>query len=32
MWLGWDFINDHDDIGSLIKRCLEIFRNAKEVE
>lgn len=32
MWLGWDFINDHDDIGSLIKRCLEIFNNAKEVE
>lgn len=29
MWLGWDYINDHKDIGKLIKTCLEIFHNAK---
>lgn len=29
MWLGWDYINDHRDIGSLIERCMEVFHNAK---
>lgn len=31
-WLGWDFINDHDDIGSLIKECMELFHKAKQEE
>lgn len=30
MWLGWDFINDHDDIGSLIKKCMTIFHEGRE--
>lgn len=25
LWLGWDFINNHKDIGELIRRCLDIF-------
>lgn len=27
MWLGWDFINEHD-ISALIRKCEEIFHNA----
>lgn len=27
MWLGWDYINSND-IGSLISKCEEIFKNA----
>ncbi|MBC8590959.1 ABC transporter substrate-binding protein [Wansuia hejianensis] len=30
MWIGWDFINNHDDIGSLIEECMKIFETAKE--
>ncbi len=25
LWIGWDFINNHKDIGELIRRCLDIF-------
>ncbi|MEW8973544.1 MAG: ABC transporter substrate-binding protein [Tissierellaceae bacterium] len=32
MWLGWDYINSHEDIGSLIKKCLEIFHHARQEE
>ncbi len=31
-WLGWDFINEHEDIGQLIKKCLDLFHGAKEEE
>lgn len=29
-WLGWDYINNHDDIGDLIRLCLDIFNKAKK--
>lgn len=32
LWLGWDFINSHDDIGELIRKCLKIFHSAKGEE
>ncbi len=32
LWLGWDFINSHDDIGELILKCLKIFHTAKGEE
>lgn len=25
LWLGWDFINSHDDLGALIRHCMDIF-------
>src|SRR5699024_4767350 len=31
-WLGWDFINNHKDIGSLIDECSDIFHNARNDE
>lgn len=31
-WLGWDFINHHDDIGSLIKECMALFDEARQGE
>lgn len=31
-WLGWDYINDHNDIGDLIKKSMKIFNEAKEEE
>lgn len=31
-WLGWDFINDHDDIGHLIKECMALFNDSKQEE
>ncbi len=32
MWLGWDFINSHDDLGALINHCMEIFYEESGVE
>jgi ABC-type Fe3+ transport system substrate-binding protein len=31
-WLGWDFINAHDDLGELINRCIEIFNEESGVK
>jgi ABC-type Fe3+ transport system substrate-binding protein len=25
MWLGWDYINNHSDLGALIKKLMDIF-------
>lgn len=25
MWIGWDYINSHKDLGALIKECMDIF-------
>lgn len=25
LWLGWDYINSHPDLGALIKECMNIF-------
>lgn len=30
--VGWDFINDHDDIGHLIKECMALFNDSKQEE
>ena len=31
-WIGWDFINAHDDLGELISRCIEIFNEESGVK
>lgn len=31
MWLGWDYINSND-IGSLIRKCEDLFHNALNIE
>lgn len=30
LWLGWDFINRHKDIGGLINKCMDLFYKGKE--
>lgn len=32
MWLGWDFINSHDDLGALIRHCMDIFYDESGVK
>jgi ABC-type Fe3+ transport system substrate-binding protein len=32
LWLGWDFINTHEDLGALIRYCMDLFYDESGVK